>query len=384
MRFVRHSLGYLLTAVEAGSHLFVDLVYGAAADGVVGPVLEEELPGLAQEGLVGWASARLAVLHVQQVGPGGQRLGVAGQQVLALLVTLLDPHPRREDAGEDVRALAGAEFALEAREAPPVGGRVLGQLPAYRLDDHRVVAVGEVGVVEQLVGGAQDVSEIFLGVKVVEAVGNEDVAGGGQGLERPPQAAEEVAQPLRLGGQVSGDAVAEGQVQHQDLGAVRGPPQELALGRLAAHTAPEDDGVDAEAAQDSRQMGDVSEGVRGVADHHHRAELCRRADADLEVAHRGLAADKKLVGEHVVGADEQAAGLNQPLDVGAAVRAHLQVVVQDDGLPVQDEVPVLGVPVQQVEELVQHAHQAHPERLEGLVPLAVPMGMGDDDEGALG
>ena len=49
----------------------MDLIYGAAADGVVGGVLEEELPGLAQEGLVGWTVALPSILEPQQVGPGG-------------------------------------------------------------------------------------------------------------------------------------------------------------------------------------------------------------------------------------------------------------------------------------------------------------------------
>ena len=276
-----------------------------------------------------------------------------------------------------MRALAGAELALEAGEV------TVGQLSAHRLDEHRVVAVDELGVVEQLVCGAQDVREVLLGRDVVVAVGHENVASGGQGLQQPPQAGEEVAQPLWVRGQGGGDAVAEGQVQHEDFVAVRGPPEELAPGRFVAYAATEDDGVDAEAAQDSRQMGDVPEGVRGVAYHHHRAELLRRADADLEVAHPGLAADEELVGEHVVGADEQTARLHQPLDVGATLRAHLQVVVQSDGLPVQDEVAVFRVAVQQVEELVQHAHQAYPEPLERPVPLAVPVRVGDDDEGAL-
>ena len=49
VRVVDHGLGDLLAAVEAGGDVVVDGVDGAAGDGVVGGVLEEEAPGVAEE-----------------------------------------------------------------------------------------------------------------------------------------------------------------------------------------------------------------------------------------------------------------------------------------------------------------------------------------------
>ena len=67
----------------------------------------------------------------------------------------------------------------------------------------------------------------------------------------------------------------------------------------------------------------------------------------------------------------------------APVRPYLQVVLQRHRLPVEHEVPVLGVRVQQVQQRVHHPHQPRAELLERLVPLAVPVRVRDDDECAV-
>ena len=203
------------------------------------------------------------------------------------------------------------------------------------------------------------------------------------GSRRRADVAEGAAQDLGVLGQRGEHAVAVREVDCEHLRAVGGGPAELRGRGLGADAAPDEDGVDPEAAQDRRQVRDVPEGVRRVADHHRPAVRARRADAGHQVADVRLAADEELVRQHVAGAGEQAPVAHEPLDVGAALRADLEVVVQRHRLAVEDEVAVVRVAVEEVEEGVHHADEARAEGLEGQVPLAVPVGVGDDDEGAV-
>ena len=130
-------------------------------------------------------------------------------------------------------------------------------------------------------------------------------------------------------------------------------------------------------------MRDLAERVGDVADLHHRAEHLRDAMAAQEVADERLAAGQRLVRDDVPGADEQLALLHDALDVVEAVGAHLQVVLERDRVAVEHEVLVVGVAVEQVEQHVEEADEAHAERLVREVPLAVPVRVRDDHELAL-
>ena len=98
-----------------------------------------------------------------------------------------------------------------------------------------------------------------------------------------------------------------------------------------------------------------------------------------------FAADQEFVGQDVPGTDQDPAGLNLAREALAVVRADLQVVLEDDGLAVQMEGDVVSVfrtvALEDAEELVHGAHEAHPEVLEGEIPLAVPMRVRDDVQG---
>ena len=60
----------------------------------------------------------------------------------------------------------------------------------------------------------------------------------------------------------------------------------------------------------------------------------------------------------------------------------LQVVVDDGELAVEQEVAVGAVALHQVEQVVDQAHQLQPVGLERVVPLPVPVGVGDDGDTA--
>ena len=68
---------------------------------------------------------------------------------------------------------------------------------------------------------------------------------------------------------------------------------------------------------------------------------------------------------------------------GLVLGADLEVVVDEGQLAVEEEVTERRVALQLVEQVVDQGHQPHPEGLERVVPLAVPVGVGDhgDDPG---
>ena len=67
----------------------------------------------------------------------------------------------------------------------------------------------------------------------------------------------------------------------------------------------------------------------------------------------------------------------QPLTV---LREHLQVVLEQHRLPVEQEVPEVRVVVELVEHAADHAAHVDPEAVERLIPLAVPVRVGDDGD----
>ena len=69
-----------------------------------------------------------------------------------------------------------------------------------------------------------------------------------------------------------------------------------------------------------------------------------------------------------------AARSSQPASV---LGPDLEIVVDDGQLPVEEEVGVGAVPLHLVEQSVDQTDQLQPEGLEGLVPLAVPVGVGN-------
>ena len=126
----------------------------------------------------------------------------------------------------------------------------------------------------------------------------------------------------------------------------------------------------------------MTERVGDVADHHLRAEFTAGAVALQQVADGGLRADQEFVRQDVPGADQDASFLDKAAQVGLALRADLQVVVEDDGLSVEHEVPVILVVFKNVKQAVNQVDELQAELLEGEVPFAVPVGVGDEVQGA--
>ena len=148
------------------------------------------------------------------------------------------------------------------------------------------------------------------------------------------------------------------------------------------HAAPHHGVVEAELAQQLGHLGHVAEHVGQVADRHGAAEGGGAVEAELEVADHGLARHQELVHQDVPGAHGQPTRRGQAAQHRLGLGAHGQVVVDHRHLAVEQEVGVGRVGVEAGEQVVEQVDQAQAEGLVRLVPLAVPVGVGDDVHGS--
>jgi hypothetical protein len=183
-----------------------------------------------------------------------------------------------------------------------------------------------------------------------------------------------------LGGERRRDAVAAADVLDEHSAAVGGLPEELRGLEGIVRAAPEDAAFDAEACEDRREVGDLAERIGQVADVHYAAQLARDAMAAQEIAHQRLAARERFIGDDVPGPGGQAAFAHVALDQRATVGAHLEVVLDQDGVAVEHEVAVLRIASEDVEEQIEEADEARAVALVGEVPLAIPVRVGDEDD----
>ena len=138
--------------------------------------------------------------------------------------------------------------------------------------------------------------------------------------------------------------------------------------------------LEAGEAQDLGHLRHVAEHVGEVADPHRRvaAQRSGAGEAALQVADDGLARDHELVHEDHPRPDLEPSRRRQCGEARRRLRAHLQVVVDHRGLPVEQEPGERRVALEQLEQIVDEVDELHPVGLERGVPLPVPMRVGDD------
>src|SRR5262249_57751924 len=85
----------------------------------------------------------------------------------------------------------------------------------------------------------------------------------------------------------------------------------------------------------------------------------------------------------IPGADKDAPLSRQELEPLGILGTDLEVVFEHDGLAVKHEMSEARVGLQCIEHLVHRANESHAELLECQIPLAIPMGMGHDQEANL-
>ena len=249
-----------------------------------------------------------------------------------------------------MRALAAAELAPAARQ------RLAVEMCLQLVEQLRQAAVDQLGVGQAGVRGAEEPRQLALGWDVVGAPHHQQRPCLRPWLEELPDRLDAGDEGVFLHREGRADAVASGHVDSvrhvldQDLAAVGAFPNELARRQRFVGAAPEDAALDAEAAQQGRQVGDLAEGVWQVADGHHPAERLRHAVAAKHVAHQRFAAGEELVGDHVPGPHGEPPFSHEARDRLSPVGAYLQVVLDQDRVAVEQEVAVLCVPLQDVDQ----------------------------------
>ncbi len=103
-------------------------------------------------------------------------------------------------------------------------------------------------------------------------------------------------------------------------------------------------------AQELRHLRDVAEHVGQVADRHRAAELGGPGHAELQVAHDRLARDHELVHQDHPRPDREPPARGQAPQRLGRLGPHLEVVVEDGGLAVEQEPRVGEVPLEQREQ----------------------------------
>jgi len=105
------------------------------------------------------------------------------------------------------------------------------------------------------------------------------------------------------------------------------------------------------------------------------AERSQRAPSREEVAHQRFAAGNELVGEHEPGTRLQFSLAQRRGELGRALGPDLEIILEDDCLPIQEKAHAVGRRV--VEKLVDERDEPLPKTLGGMIPLAIPVGVGD-------
>src|SRR5581483_3859893 len=128
----------------------------------------------------------------------------------------------------------------------------------------------------------------------------------------------------------------------------------------------------------------MAESVRRVADAGIVAPCRALPPSQKQVPNDRLPTDQKLVRLNVPGADVKPPTVKKLLQALAVFRAYRQIVFQHNRLPVEIEMPVVGVRFQQVDQEIHHLDEPPAELLERAIPFAVPVGMRNDMGGIHG
>ena len=165
----------------------------------------------------------------------------------------------------------------------------------------------------------------------------------------------------------------------QQVAGVRAAPSvEIAiLSRITTQAAPQHAKLDAELARETRQHRRVTEGIGRVQHVQPSAQPLRVSGAEQQVSDEGLTGRNQLVGQDVPGTDLEAPGFHQRLDLAVALGSSAQVVLDENGLPIEQEAAKSAVRLEPFQQHVEHCHEPRVKRGARQIPLAIPVGMWD-------
>ena len=185
-------------------------------------------------------------------------------------------------------------------------------------------------------------------------------------------------QGRRVGGQMGAVGVTDGQVLGSNGAAIGCLPPEGGPVHPFRDTPPHHGMRQTGQAEKLGHLAGVTEHVGQVTHRHRPAKSLGPAQPQLQIADERLGGDAKLVHQDIPGADLQAALLGQPADAARGFGSDLQKIVDHGHLAVEEKTPERRIALQHDQQFVEHLHQADPEVFVRGVPLAVPVGVGND------
>src|SRR5215203_6244161 len=117
----------------------------------------------------------------------------------------------------------------------------------------------------------------------------------------------------------------------------------------------------------------------GTVEHRRRfrAQWTQRVAPGEQVAHERFPSGNQLVREHVPRPRLEPAVAKQRRELGATLGPDREIVVEDDRLSVEQEARIVRRWI--VEQLVDEGNEPVTEAARWMVPLPVPMSVGDDE-----
>ena len=307
-------------------------------------VLHELFPAVAQK-----------ILGIFLTGQGCQscqRLRLFFEGSLAPAVLFFQFHMGGAGVYQSPEAVGFLARELAADRGKTVCG-IFFQILFYCLNVGLKIGMDKIDIGIEFPGRLDGVSQILLHRLMVAAVHEEKLAGSGKALRRFEALIPVFLRLLRLHGNLRPIVVPVGEEDAQKAAAVHGLPVHLGIGGFVSsalfrfiikshrlHAATESHRLHAGLLEKLGHLTCVSEGIREIAHRAEAAELFRLPHAGEEVAHGRLTAGQELILKDVPGAHMETAFLHIFFQFFPVLRADLQIVVQNDGLPVQMEIPV--------------------------------------------
>src|SRR5512137_129741 len=132
--------------------------------------------------------------------------------------------------------------------------------------------------------------------------------------------------------------------------------------------------MDAESLQYLRHLTDVPEWIGDVADAHARTKPAASPFPFEQVAQSRFRADQELIRQDVPGTNDQSPAADIATNPLFILRAHGEVVIQDNRLPVEHEMFKIQVVIQEVKHAIDQVDKAKAKFLECPVPFTIPVG----------
>ena len=245
-------------------------------------------------------------------------------------------------------------------------------------------------LVLHLVGGLDNLHQIALEGLMVTAVHAEEVIGDRETLQGMTHLQNLLLQRVGIGGQLHCVAVPVGEEHADDLAAVGCLPKQLGIGDTIlltdlvisadiVQTSAKYGVVDAKALADLGCLTDIAKCIGEIAAHQ---RICTEGfgqlDAVKHIADVCLAAGEELILQNIPRADLDAVFRNQLLQAISHMGTDLQIVLHGNELTVHMIVGVLVGLFHLLNDGVKQLHQLHPVGFKGLIPLTVPVGVGNN------